>query len=300
MNILVFGAGAVGSYYGGRLAQAGHQVMLVGRRTHVEAIRAEGLLIDSTIAGKTRVHPQAAESLDAVEPPNLVLLSVKSYDTEAAARSLNSRIGSKTLVLTLQNGVDNHEIAGKILGAGQVRPAVIYVGARISKPGVVMHTSRGEIILPKEVRDWCPVFETAGIPARFTDNIVGMLWEKLLLNASCNVLSMISGAPFGELAANPHSRELICEAVGEILRIAERYGVRIPSENAVDRVLKAAESLGTGISSMRQDYQAGKRIEVDALNGVVVRLGREAGIPTPVNTTLYAMARLLGENSSRR
>lgn len=295
MKVLVIGAGAVGSYYGGRLAQAGHDVTLVGRRDHVEAIQANRLIIDSKITGRNPVRVYAAETLDGVAAPDVVLLTVKSYDTEEAAKSLRGTLGPASVVLSLQNGIDNHEIAERVLGAERVFPTVIYVGVRISRPGVVEHVSRGEITLPSKLASLAGVFEKAGIVAKTSDNILGMVWNKLLLNASCNALGMISGASFGALAATPAAREVIRGAVEEVVSVGIANGIRWPVENPVEQVLKTAESLGPGLSSMLQDYRAGKRIEIEALNGIIVRMGKAAGIPTPYNSTLYATGKLMEE-----
>jgi 2-dehydropantoate 2-reductase len=300
MRVLVLGAGAVGSYYGGRLAQSGHEVVFIGRPRHVQAIRERGLILDSTKTGRHVISIEAAEAVFPTKPFDLVLLCVKSYDTESAATSLRETLGPGTVVLCLQNGIDNHEIAGRILGAHRVYPTVVYVGVRIPEAGVVEHVGRGEIILPESLSTLVPVFEKAGIPATTTDNIVGMVWNKLLLNASCNVLGMISGASFGELSQQPEAREVIRGSVEEILRLAEARGIRIPGESHGEQVLKTAEGLGPGLSSMLQDYRAGKRIEIDAINGVVVNMGKQFGIPTPFNMTLFAAGKLMQAQLKKR
>ena len=298
MKVLVVGAGAVGSYYGGRLALAGHDVTLIGRKRHVDAIQSNGLTIDSKITGKHRADVAAAETLFASKPPDLVLLCVKSYDTESAARNLKEFIAPQTVVLCLQNGIDNHEVAEHILNVSRMHPTVIYVNVRIAEPGVVEHVARGEITLPVELSALAPVFDKAGIPAKTTDNILGMVWSKLLLNASCNALGMICAVSFGELIASPEMREVISGAVEEVVGIANAKGIRIPGEDYSAQVIKTCESLGAGLSSMLQDYRAGKKLEIDALNGVVVRLGKELGIPTPYNTTFNATAKLMSRKSA--
>jgi 2-dehydropantoate 2-reductase len=297
VKVLVVAAGAVGSYYGGRLALAGHDVTLIGRKRHIEAIQANGLTIHSKITGKHNVRVTASETLIPSKPPDVVLLCVKSYDTESVARSLRDFIAPQTVVLCLQNGIDNHEIAGRILGAARVHPTVIYVGVRISEPGVVEHVARGEIHLALELSALAPVFESAGILAKTTDNILGAVWSKLLLNASCNALGMICAMPFSQLISIAEMRDVISGAVDEVVRIAEAKGVRIPGENYSAQVMKTCESLGPGLSSMLQDYRAGKKLEVEALNGVVVRLGKELGIPTPYNAAFYATAKLMSRKS---
>jgi len=298
MKVLVVGAGAVGSYFGGRLGLAGHDVTLIGRKRHIEAVQANGLTIDSKITGKQNVRVDASEVLFPSKAPDLVLLCVKSFDTEAAARSLLEFIAPQTVVLSLQNGIDNHEIAGRILGPNRVHPTVIYVGVRISDAGIVEHVARGEIILPSELFALVSVFGDAGIPAKTTGNILGMVWSKLLLNASCNALGMICGISFGQLVAKPAIRDVISGAVDEVVQIAAAKGIQIPGDNYAAQVMKTCESLGPGLSSMLQDYRGGKRLELDALNGVVVRMGRELGIPTPYNSTFYATAKVMSEYRS--
>ena len=293
MRIAVLGAGAVGSYYGGRLAEAGHDVTLVGRRSHVDAIRAAGLTIESKVSGPSTSNPEVSETLQTDSDPELVLLTVKAFDTAGAARSINELSTPPKAVLSLQNGVDNHAAAAEVLDGVDVYPTVVYVAVGLAAPGVVTHHARGEIVLPEELGGLVSVFEDAGIPASTTDNIIGMLWNKLLLNASLNALSMITDTSFGQLASSPDGRWVVRSAVEEAVAVAKSMGIDIGVSDPAAVVLKTAESLGAGMSSMWQDHQAGKKIEIDALNGVVVRGGREHGVPTPVNATLYAAASLI-------
>ena len=293
MKIVVLGAGAVGSYYGGRLSEAGHDVTLIGRPSHVEAIRQAGLTIDSSVSGVSESHPSVAEAFPEDLQPDLIFISVKSFDTEAAARSIPSNIGSGTVVLSLQNGVTNHRVVERVLDGVAVYPTVVYVAVGMARPGVVRHQGRGEIVLPEEVSRLVPMFDQAGVPASTTTNIEGMLWNKLLLNASLNALSMLTDTSFGVLASSPHGRAVVQSAVAEVLAVAESVGVTIGVTDPAQKILQTSESLGDGMSSMWQDYRAGKRTEIDALNGVVVALGRENGIPTPVNATLHAAASLM-------
>lgn len=286
------GAGAVGSYFGGRLAAAGHDVTLVARPPHVAAIQKQGLIIDSKVTGRTVCTPKAVTSLSEAEAPEFILLAVKSYDTRAAAEAI-AAFASDAPVITVQNGISNHRILAEVLGDSRAFPGVVYAGVGVPSPGVVEHKSRGEIILPRMFERLQPAFESAGVPATITDNIEGFLWGKFLLNASCNALSMLAGATFGALAADTNTRDVIRASVGEILRLAHVWDIDIPLSRPAEQILQTAESLSSGYSSMHQDFHAGKRLEIDALNGEVVRLGREADIPTPVNLTLYAAVSLI-------
>src|SRR6185436_8718027 len=141
--------------------------------------------------------------------------------------------------------------------------------------------------------------ESAGIGAKTTDNILGMVWNKLLLNASGNAVGMICGVSFGEMVADPDMRSVVASAVDEVVAIARAKGIQIPGENYSAQVIKICESLGVGLSSMLQDFRGGKRIEIEALNGVVVRMGKELGIPTPYNETFYAVAKLMQQTRTK-
>ena len=296
MKIAVFGAGAVGSYYGGRLAEAGHDVTLVGRRAHMAAIRSDGLKIESSVYPTATSHPNAVECFPDDFDPDIVLLTVKAFDSTTAAATLKGAIRPRTRILSLQNGVDNHLAASEELGV-MVYPTVVYVAVGLKEPGVVRHLGRGEIVLPAELADLAPVFDEARIPVKTSDNIDGMLWNKLLLNASMNALSMITGASFGELAASSDAESVVRGAVAEVLAVSRARDIRIDVDDPAQGVLDTARSLGDGKSSMWQDYEAGKKIEIDALNGVVVRLGKQAGVRTPVNENLYTIARLMDERA---
>lgn len=297
MRFLVFGAGAVGSYYGGRLAAAGHHVTLVGRPDHVRAIRDRGLLIDSVLTGQTRIPLLAAESADNAGEIDVVLVAVKTPALEEAAQSLGRSLGPATRVLTLQNGVDSHEVLGRVLGQGRVFPSVAYVSVRVPEPGTVTHSGRGEIVLAEAVRDLAPIFSAAGIPATVAPDIAGALWAKMTFIAATSALSMIGDCNFGKLAESPDIQNVIRGAVEEIVAATRAHGIALPMAEPFEQVMAAVRSMASGISSMCQDRRANRRIEVEALNGVIVRMGAQKGIPTPVNATILAIAKLVGRTA---
>ena len=289
MKIAVLGAGAVGSFFGGRLAEAGHDVKLIGRKKHVEAVRTSGLKITSRVVGSTISHPATSEILSLDRDTEILLLTVKAFDTEVAARSIERLTHRPKLILSLQNGVENHTVLGKVLKGVQVHPTVIYVGVAMSGPGEVRHFARGEIVLPEPLDALAKMFDSAGIGAITSDNITGILWKKLVLHASLNAISMISSTSFELLAANMDVRYAVRAAAEEVLAVAESLGIDVGMGAPVEQ----AQSLGPSMSSMWQDYHAGKRIEIEALNGFVAQLGRKQGIATPVNSTLCALAKLM-------
>lgn len=294
MKIAVLGAGAVGSYFGGRLAEAGHDVKLIGRKKHVDAVRTSGLKIRSIISASTISHPNASEIISVDPDTEILLLTVKAFDTEVVARSIEALTHRPKLVLSLQNGVENHIVIAKVLKGVQVYPTVIYVGVGMSDPGEVRHFARGEIVLPEELHGLVEMFDSAGIRATTTGNIIGMLWEKLALNASLNAVSMITNMSFEVLVADLDVRHVVRAAAEEVLAVAESLEIEV---GVVDPVAQA-QSLGPSMSSMCQDYQAGKRIEIEALNGFVSQRGCKQGIPTPVNSTLCALAELMFQQKS--
>ncbi|WP_299451792.1 2-dehydropantoate 2-reductase [uncultured Pigmentiphaga sp.] len=292
MDIAVMGAGAVGCYYGGMLARAGHRVTLIGRPAHMEAVRRSGLLLDMH-SYRGHVQLQAAEGPEAVAGAELVLFCVKSTDTEAAGRMIRSHLCADAVVLSLQNGVDNTERLQALL-AQHVIPTVVYVAVEMAGPGHVRHHGRGELVLGRSTRseEIAAVLNASGIPATVSESAVGELWAKLVLNCAYNALSAIAQMPYGPLTQQGEVLDVMRDVVDECLAVAGRLGVSVPG-NPWDAVLRIRETMPTQLSSTAQDLARGKRSEIDHLNGYIVRKGRELGVPTPVNRTLATLVRLM-------
>ncbi len=294
MKIAVLGAGAVGCYYGGMLARAGHDVTLIGRPRHVEAVLREGLLLESAnFRGHVPMH--AAIHAADIGRAGLVLFCVKSTDTEAAARELAPHVVAGTQVLCLQNGVDNAVRLQALLPC-RVAPAVVYVAAEMAGPGHVRHHGRGDLVIGPVPggEDLARMFAGAGIPVRFSDNVVGALWAKLIINCAYNALSAITRLPYGRIAKGEGVDALMQAVVGECLAVAAADGVTVPG-NMLDEVRAIAGAMPAQYSSTAQDLMRGKRSEIDHLNGTIVRRGRVLGVPTPVNQALLAIVKLLEE-----
>ena len=294
MKIAVMGAGAVGCYYGGMLARAGHAVVLVARPVHVEAIRQNGLLLD-TQTFQERVQLQADTEARAVQGAQCVLFCVKSTDTESAGRAMAPYLGTDTVVLSLQNGVDNAERLQAVLQR-PVLPAVVYVAAGMVGPGHVRHHGRGELVIAPSPAsgDIARSFAAAGIPVEISDNVAGALWAKLVLNCVYNPLSAITQLPYGEIVNSPGLEvpRMMDDIVHECMAVARACGVQLP-EGTAEAVLPLARSMATQVSSTAQDLARGHRSEIDHLNGYVVRRGEALGIPTPTNRMLHTLVRLL-------
>jgi 2-dehydropantoate 2-reductase len=292
MRIAVMGAGAVGSYYGGMLSRAGHQVMLIGRTQHVEAIRQHGLFMDTT-GFRAHVQVRTSTEVSNIQGASLVLCCVKSNDTEKAAAVMAPFVDPDAVILSLQNGVDN----AKRLHAQLLRtvyPAVVYVAAEMMGPGHLKHHGRGELVVGPSAMsaEMLEDFMEAGIPVQVSDNVIGELWAKLILNCAYNAISAITKQPYGLLFRNEGAKDLMRLVVHECLAVAQRESVTVPGDSwqGVERI---AATMPGQFSSTAQDLMRGKRSEIDHLNGYIVRRGRSLAIDTPMNQALYSIVKLL-------
>jgi 2-dehydropantoate 2-reductase len=292
MKIAVMGAGAVGCYYGGMLARAGHAVLLIGRPPHVEAIRRDGLFME-TQAFQARVPIQASTDASAAEGANLILCCVKSIDTERAAAELAPHLEPDASVVSLQNGVDNAERLQAVL-ARRVSAAVVYVAVEMAGPGIVRHHGRGELVIGQSAssRELASLFAGAGVPVRISDNVAGDLWTKLTINCAYNALSAITGLAYGRLFQGEGVEDLMREVVNECLAVARADGVAVPGDTWLE-ARQIARTMPSQISSTAQDLARRRRSEIDHLNGYIVRRGKALGVRTPVNHALHITVKLL-------
>lgn len=292
MKIAVMGAGAVGCYYGGMLGRAGHDVTLIGRPAHVEAVQRGGLLLE-TKEFRMRVPVQASSRADAVRGARLVLFCVKSTDTETAGSEMAPHLDAGALVLSLQNGVDNAARLQPLLRQ-RVAPAVVYVATEMAGAGHVRHHGRGELVVAPDVagEELAALFRAAGVPLQTSDNVAGALWMKLIVNCAYNALSAITQLPYGRLVQGQGVETVMHNVVNECLAVARAAGVTVPG-GAWEAVLAIARTMPTQYSSTAQDLARGKRSEIDHLNGFVVRQGEALGVATPVNHALHALVKLM-------
>ena len=292
MRIAVMGAGAVGCYYGGMLARAGHAVTLIGRAQHVKAVRQAGLFVDSK-AFQAAVPMSASTDAGAVAGSELVLFCVKSTDTESAAAAIAPHLGAGSVVLSLQNGVDNAERLQAAL-AQEVIAAVVYVATEMSGPGRVKHHGRGDLVIGTSSSSpaLATMFTAAGVPLKVTGNVRGELWTKLIVNCAYNALSAIARLPYGKLVAGEGVAAVMHDVVQECLAVAQAAGVTVPGDVARS-VPDIARAMPDQFSSTAQDLMRGKPSEIDHLNGYVVRKGAALGVATPVNRALHALVKLL-------
>lgn len=297
MKVAVMGAGAVGCYYGGMLARAGHDVVLIARPQHVEAIRGRGLFMDTTTF-QEHVSVRASTEASAVQGAELILCCVKSTDTQGAAAAMAEHLAPDALVLSLQNGVDNAERLQAALPQ-KVAPAVVYVATEMAGPGHVKHHGRGELVVGPDTfsDDQARQFAAAGIPIQVSDNVAGALWSKLILNCAYNALSAIAQTPYGQLWQAEGVQAVMRDVVAECLAVAQAEGIMIPG-NTWDAIVRIAETMPGQYSSTAQDLARHKPSEIDHLNGYIVRKGAAKGVPTPANRVLHTLVKLMESRPS--
>jgi 2-dehydropantoate 2-reductase len=310
-RVAVMGAGAVGSYFGGMLARAGVEVTLIGRPAHAEAIRRDGLLLDTTTF-RERVRVNASTDPAAVANADFVLFCVKMTDTEIASRALAPHLAPGAIMVSLQNGVDNVERIRAASGIDAI-PTVVYIAVALPEPGHVEHLARGELAVgelskergatesPSErCQRVAELFTGAGVPCRISSDIEADLWSKFVRNCAGNAVAAIAQTTYGEAAREPHSREVMARLIEETVAVARASGVRLPDTDFVQTGLEFLESMVNATSSTAMDIARGKPTEIDSLNGLVVSRGVELGIATPVSFTVHALVKLLEARNAQR
>lgn len=296
-KIAVVGAGAVGGYFGGLLARAGAPVVMIGRPAFVEAVKKNGLFLD-TLQFQESVRVETSTELSAIRGAEIVLFCVKTTDNAATARTIAPLLAPNAIVLSFQNGVDNVE---QIRAAAPIEalPTVVYVAASVPEPGRVKHVGRGDLVFgprSKETERVANLFSRANVPCRISDNIAGELWTKLIWNCALNAVSALGHAKYGQIAASADAQKVVETAVDEVLAVARAARIHPPGledpKVAIAGAFKIATQMAEALSSTAQDMNRGKRTEIDSLNGYVSRRGAELGVPTPVNHALYALVKL--------
>jgi 2-dehydropantoate 2-reductase len=293
LKVAVMGAGAVGCYFGGMLARAGHDVVLIARPEHVDAIERDGLRMQTKTFDEP-VRLAASRDASAVQGAALVLFCVKSLDTETAGALIRPHLAADALVLTLQNGVDNADRLRGVLPQHAVAAAVVYVATEMAGPGHVRHHGRGELVIePSGSSDAAAqALIAAGVPTEISGNVRGELWAKLILNCAYNAVSAITQLPYGKTVAGEGVQDVMKDVVAECLAVAKADGVQVAGD--VDAAIrKIADTMPAQFSSTAQDLARGKRSEIDYLNGLIVRRGEALGIATPANRVLWALVKLL-------
>ena len=297
MKICVLGSGALGSSIGGVLSEGGLEVYLVDPwAEHINAMNKQGLKLGE---GSTEriVKVRAATDCQGIRQADLILVLVKSYHTKEAIKNAAPIIADKSVVLSFQNGLGNEDILAEVVGKDHVIGGRTFAGGVLLGPGHVMAGCKGKQTyvgeldgrITERVNEIAKQFNQAGLETIVSTNIVGIMWDKLLINVATGALSGITRLPYGELYQVKEIMDCALEAVSEAMAVAKAMGVKLTITDPKKIWLKAAENLPPEFkASMLQDIEKGSRTEIDFINGSVVRFGEKHGIPTPVNKALVA------------
>jgi 2-dehydropantoate 2-reductase len=294
MKIAIMAAGAVGGYFGGRLAEAGHDVHFVARGRHLQAIRDNGLAVKSDFGDMHLTSAQATDDPADVGLADVILFAVKLWDTAAAARACKPMLGTGTAVICLQNGVESTGIIAQELGPEYALGGSAYISAAITEPGVIQHYGKfarlvfGENDNRKSERTLAfrGACEESGIEAEIPGDIQAAVWEKFITLASLSGVTTTTRRPIGEILADPDMAKTYRDTMEEIAAIGRAQGVNLAPDIADKRMRHAATLPPDMTASTLKDLEAGGRLETPWLTGAVVRLGRQLSVPVPVNETL--------------
>lgn len=295
MRIAVFGSGGVGGYFGGRLAQAGEEVTFIARGQHLKTMQSEGLRVDS-IQGDFRVKPvQATEDPRQIGEVDIVLVAVKAWQVPEAALAMQPLMGLDTGVIPLGNGVDAPTQLAKILGLERVLGGLCHISALLAGPGHIKHVgiepnvAFGELDnhLSGRVHRLRQAFERAGVRVEVPDSIHRAMWEKFTFIAALSGVGAVARAPVGVLRSLPETRQMLEQAIQEIITLAQARRIDL-LVNTAARTMTKIDRLGPGVlASMQRDIMDGRPSELEAQNGAVVRMAGEDNIPVPLHTFLY-------------
>ncbi|MFQ5560386.1 MAG: ketopantoate reductase family protein [Nitrospinota bacterium] len=292
MKILIVGTGAVGGYFGGRLANMGKDVTFVARGKRQVLLKQNGLQVESKNGGfNLNVHVQ--------EKPrgafDLIIFAVKSYHFAEASRLIEKNVSSNTTVLSLLNGVDSEETLGQAFGQEKVLGGIAFIGSTLQESGVISHTAAGSVTIGElsgkkstRCRDVQKIFSSSGVHCRVSEAIQSDIWAKMIWNVGFNAVTAITGTLVSDVLQFRKTEELIIEAMEEACRVARAEKIPL-AENIVLKTMEKTRNAGAIKTSMLQDVERGTQTEIDSLNAAVVRLGEKHGIPVPVNRTLVQL-----------
>jgi 2-dehydropantoate 2-reductase len=300
MRIAVMGSGGVGGYFGGRLAAAGQDVTFIARGAHLAALRQRGLAIRSALGDATIAPAQATDDPASLGPVDLVIFTVKLYDTEAAAEAIRPLIGPETGVVTFQNGIAGTEVLSAKLGAEHVIGGVAKIAAVIAEPGVIRHTgTMAELVFGElngsasaRVAALAAALDAAGVQHTVSDDFGREIWDKMVFLSTFAGLTSLVRLPIGPIRGDPETRALLRAGLAEALAVARAGGSGLP-ENLADQILERIDRLPYEMkSSMLQDLEGGRRLELGWLSGAIARMGRDLGIPTPTHELIATALKL--------
>lgn len=294
MNIVVVGAGGVGGYFGGKLAQAGFDVTFIARSKTLQAIKLNGLKVKS-VNGNFVVHPKVTDDFKDIKNPDLVILGVKSWQVEDIAKQLKDVISKNTMVLPLQNGADNADRLRNILLHENVLAGLCKIVSKIEAPGVINHFAfEPEIVfgeydskLTPRVKKVKAVFDKAGFKSTISENIQLDIWKKFLFITTISGIGAVTRAVYGEIRKDDYLRQTMYQTANEIVAVANAKGVALINSD-IEMILKIIDGFNHGTTaSMQRDVMAGRPSELENFNGYIVKQGKELHVLTPANSFIY-------------
>ena len=299
LKVAVVGAGGTGAYYGGALAKDGHDVTMIARGTHLDAILKNGLQLNSVLLGNFNLKTAATNDMDSVGPVDLVIFAVKSWGTDAAIAAMGGLVGEDTMIISTQNGIDSERLLTKAFGAKNVLGCTATVSAMIDEPGVVSQNGGPGSLVVGEMTGGSSDRVTklvedcvkAGLAAEAHENIVVALWQKFVFICALSGMTALTRKPIGEIFAQPTTTEMYRQVLSEVAEIGSAEGVNLPESTVEDTLATIQAREPFIIGSMGHDLIAGNPIEIGLLNGRVVELGKKHGISTPANFAIEAALR---------
>ncbi len=307
MKIAMMGSGGVGGFFGGRLAKAGYDVSFIARGSHLAAMRERGLTIENEPQGNIHLpRVRATDDPASIGPVDLVILSVKLWDTEAAAKQVAPLLGPDTAVLSLQNGVIKDDIMRRIFGDKAVMGGVCYVATHISRPGVIHQTGTMQRIVvgeydgrkSKRAEELHAALAKSGVTAELSDDVRRSIWEKYVFLVGLSATTTSMRRTLGPIRSNAQTRAFLHDLIREVVAVGRAHGVALPEDYADNRMAFGDTLPADMTSSMHHDLEKGNRLEVEWLSGGVVRLGKEKGVPTPCNRAVCDILALLADGKT--
>jgi 2-dehydropantoate 2-reductase len=300
MKIVIVGPGAIGCLFAAFLSKSKEEVWLLDKnRERAQAVKQQGIIVEG-ISGNWRADIKTTADPKEIGTADLIIISVKSYDTKGAILQAKPLASDNTKVLTLQNGIGNIEIIGEVVGTDKVIGGVTNLGATLIGEGHVRHAGRGETVIgridgkiPVELRAIREIFNKIGLETRISRDIKSLLWSKLIINVGINALTAMTRLNNGRLIEFEGTRRILREAVTEAVRVAKRKKIKLIYDDPLAKVEAVSEATGSNVSSMLQDVLRKKRTEIDFINGVIVRQAQELGIAAPVNSILVDLVKTI-------
>ncbi len=307
IRITVIGAGGVGGYFGARLAQGGCEVAFIARGAQLDALRGQGLRVESELGNIHLPQVCVSENPEALGPADVVLICVKLWDTENAARAVQPIVGPDTAVISLQNSVRKEELLSEILGTRAVLGGLCYVAAKIVRPGVILQTGKMQRLVFGErdgaisgrAQNFLEACHRSGIEAEMSTDIQRAIWEKFVFVVGTSATTTTMRQTIGPIRANPRTRAFLLEIMREVVAVGRAHGVSLAADFAENR-LAFCDGLPPGMdSSMHTDLEHGQRLELDWLSGSVVELGEAVGVPAPLNRAVRDILALHAQGKVR-